>query len=342
MLALLERHAPIRVFDRARRASRGGWLLQQLLLLMRFFVACCVNRRLTLYLALSGGKGQLFDAVYLLVGRLFWRPQFIHHHSFAYIDSTTFINKATLLLARNQTHIVLSQAMGQGLARRYGLDARKVMVLSNAAFLSEPVEGSRALPTTSATAPVQIGFLSNITFDKGFVEFFDVLARLRSLEVSYQAYLAGPVAPEAGEVFERLRAACADTEYVGGVYGEAKDRFYRQLDILLFPTKYANEADPLVIHEALRCGVYVIACNRGAIPDTLRNGAGLVFPRESFVDRAAECICVMSADRGKLLQGRRMALEQARRLRVASSLALERALNAICLGECVEATDERR
>jgi len=51
------------------------------------------------------------------------------------------------------------------------------------------------------------------------------------------------------------------------------------VDVLLFPTDYANEAEPLVIHEAIRSGAHVIACERGAIPDILSNGAGLVVPR---------------------------------------------------------------
>jgi glycosyltransferase involved in cell wall biosynthesis len=60
----------------------------------------------------------------------------------------------------------------------------------------------------------------------------------------------------------------------------------------LFPTKYVNEADPLVIHEALRNGVYVIACERGAIAETLGHGAGLAVPHEGFCGvRSRVCWC---------------------------------------------------
>jgi glycosyltransferase involved in cell wall biosynthesis len=228
--------------------------------------------------------------------------------------------------------------MGQRLALRYRLHARSLMVLSNAAFLAEPPEAP-AHPGASGAAPVRIGFLSNITFEKGFVEFFDVLARLISLQVSYHAYLAGPVAAEAKEVFERMLTSAPNAEHLGPVYGDAKNRFYGQIDVLLFPTKYANEADPLVIHEALCSGVYVIACSRGAIPDVLCNGAGLAFPMEQFVDQATECIRVMSLDREKLLQGQHLALEHARRLRKTGSLALENVLESICVGARVGPAD---
>lgn len=327
---MLKRRAAVEVFDRARRpGERGDSLTRQLLLAVRFAGSCFRHRHLALYLALSGGKGQIFDALYLLAGKLCRRRVFVHHHSFAYIDSPTPISQALFCLARDQTHIVLSRGMGTALARRYGLAERQVMVLSNAAFFAQTPETSRVAPDGDAATPLQIGFLSNITFDKGFVEFFDVLTQLRSSNVEYRAHVAGPVAPEARAMFERLRACAAEVEYLGAIYGAAKDRFYQQLDILMFPTKYANEADPLVIHEALRCGVYVIACKRGAIADTLENGAGLVVAQESFVSYAAESIRTLSRDRAKLVQGQRLAREQAERLREAGSAALDTVLNAI-------------
>ena len=328
MLALLQGHASVETFDRARRANDGG-VARQLLRVGRFLAVCCRNRDLSVYLALSGGKGQIVDTLYLLVGKLLRRPTFIHHHSFAYIDSTTLINKALFSLVRNQTHIVLSPGMGRSLARRYGLDVQKVMVVSNAAFYAHLGKNPRAAAVADRTAPLRVGFLSNITFDKGFVEFFAVLARLRSLHVEYRACIAGPVAPEARRAFEEQRATASDVKYVGALYGDAKDQFYRQLDILMFPTKYANEADPLVIHEALRAGVYVIACNRGAIADTLANDVGTVLTQQGFVESAAERIRALSDDRDELLQRQRLAFEQARRLRDTGSAALDTALAQI-------------
>ena len=99
----------------------------------------------------------------------------------------------------------------------------------------------------------------------------------------------------------------------------------------MFPTKYANEADPLVIHEALRSGVYVIASDRGAIAETLDHGAGLTASRETFVDTAVNCVHALSVDRGLLRQRQRLAFEQAQRLRTEGNAALESALKEIAL-----------
>jgi glycosyltransferase involved in cell wall biosynthesis len=331
MLALLKHRASVEVFDRAWSSNgRARGLIKQISQVFRFIGACCKDQDFTLYLALSGGKGQILDALYILVSKCFRQRAFIHHHGFGYINASTIINKVVFSLLRNQTHIVLSRGMATALTSRYRLDESKVIIMSNAAFFAEAPVNPRPAPSQGAQ-PVRVGFLSNITFEKGFVEFFEVLGRLRYLNIEYRAYVAGPVAPEARQVFDRLCASGCDIEYIGGIYGEAKEQFYRQLDIFLFPTKYVNEAEPLVIHEALRSGVYVIACNRGSIADTLENGAGLVFVEESFVDFAAECIRTLSSHRDQLIQAQRLAFEQAQRLRATGSMALKKVLEEIVL-----------
>ena len=47
------------------------------------------------------------------------------------------------------------------------------------------------------------------------------------------------------------------------------------LDVLLFPTSYRNEAEPIAILEALAYGIPVIAWDRGCIGSILRRGADM-------------------------------------------------------------------
>jgi len=123
-----------------------------------------------------------------------------------------------------------------------------------------------------------------------------------------------------------LLKAASDVEYVGPLYGEHKERFYRQLDVFLFPTNYANEAEPLVIYEAMRQGVHVIACDRGSIAEMLRDGAGLAFSREHIVEAAAAHLAKFNDDRPALLAAKRMSMLQAQRVRCAGKIALENLL----------------
>ena len=94
----------------------------------------------------------------------------------------------------------------------------------------------------------------------------------------------------------------------------------------VFPTNYANEAEPLVIYEAMRQGVHVIACDRGSIAEMLCNGAGLAFSSERIVESATAQIAKFDRDRPALLAAKRRSMLQARRVRCASKLALENLL----------------
>jgi glycosyltransferase involved in cell wall biosynthesis len=321
MLDVLQKRGTVAVFDRSPRVTgRAPQVLRQLREAIRYVQTIRLISGIGLYLGLSGGSGQVVDGFYVLIARVYRRRIVVHHHSFAYINKSTLISKLLFSLLRDATHIVLSHGMGNALADRYNIDSRTIKVVSNAAFYGPPPDFART--QSDLTTPIRIGFLANITFAKGFVEFFEVLMELRRLSVAYRAHIAGPISPEARSTFDRLITAAQHVQYVGPLYDDAKLRFYQQLDILLFPTKYVNEAEPLVIHEALRCGVHVIACARGAIPELLSHGAGLVFDQGRFVPSAAASIGGLSSDRAGLARARQLSFEQAQRLQLSAEANL--------------------
>ena len=332
MLDLLKARMPVEVFDRAPspRPKPIG-VLQQMIRALNYLATCIGKRNTALYLALSGGRGQFIDLIYVLISKAFRRPIYIHHHSYAYINSPSPLNRCFFALVRNASHIVLSPNMGVSLNRVYGLDPARVRVVSNAAFYrwddAHQVQANEA-------APLQLGFLSNITFEKGIAEFFDVLTALNQRGIDYRAHVAGPVAPEARQSFEALLKSNARVQYAGPVYGENKERFYRQLDIFLFPTRYVNEAEPLVIYEAMRRGAHVIASDRGSIAEMLRDGAGLVLPCDAPVEAAARHIAHLSNDRGALFSAKCISRQQAERILSSSKSSLEN------LVACMQGTSE--
>ncbi|MGB6307472.1 MAG: glycosyltransferase [Steroidobacteraceae bacterium] len=323
MLDMLRSKLRVDVFDRAPAANgRIATMRRQLARSLRYLAVCVTERGGVLYLALSGGRGQIIDMSYLLLGKLFRRRVFVHHHSFAYITRASLLNRCCFALIRKDAHIVLSQKMGESLASLYGLDPGGIRVVSNAAFY-DPAN-TQAREARDDAAPLHIGFLSNITFEKGFVEFFAILAELKNHGVAYRAHIAGPLSPDAQETFHKLLDAADDVEYVGPIYGVEKERFYQQLDIFLFPTNYANEAEPLVVYEAMRRGVFVIACDRGAISEMLRNGAGIAFAAATIVEGAVKHIAQFNADRRALASARQLSLSQAQRIRSSGRTELEK------------------
>jgi glycosyltransferase involved in cell wall biosynthesis len=321
MLDLLKARMSVAVFNRAPSPRpKAIGVLHQLITAVNYLATCIGKRDTALYLALSGGRGQFIDLIYVLISKLFRRPIYIHHHSYTYLNAPSRLNRCFFALVRKESHIVLSPKMGLLLNRVYGLDPAMLRVVSNAAFYRW--EDACQVQANEA-APLQLGFLSNITFEKGIVEFFDVLAALNRRGIEYRAHIAGPVAPETRQSFDTLLQSASHVHYAGPVYGEDKERFYRQLDLFLFPTRYANEAEPLVIYEAMRHGVHVLACDRGSIAEMLRDGAGLVLPRDAPVEAAAAHIEHFSNDRGALLFAKSASMQQAQRILSSSKASLE-------------------
>lgn len=59
--------------------------------------------------------------------------------------------------------------------------------------------------------------------------------------------------------------------YYGKRYGEEKDVFLRNADIMVFPTYYSNECFPLVLLEAMEQGLPCISTNEGGISDIIED-----------------------------------------------------------------------
>jgi glycosyltransferase involved in cell wall biosynthesis len=327
MLERLKARTAVTVFNRAPRTDNTfRSIFRPFTNFIVYCKWCAKNAKADLYLGLSGGLGQLLDWPYLVIGKAFRRRLFIHHHSFAYINAPSIFNRFLFLFLRDETHLVLSRRMGSELIRIYRLDPSKVRVVSNAAFFDAVAEDPRS-PYDGV--PIRVGYLSAISLEKGIAEFFAVLAELKRLGIPYSGHIAGPVTSAAQSEFDRFLGSSKNVSYSGPVYGDEKAAFYRNLDVLLFPSDYANEAEPLVIHEAMRSGVYVIACARGAISEMLSHGAGVACAKSAFFATAVDRIRSFSIDPPGLREAQRLSLEQARRMRDAGIAELSLLLDKI-------------
>lgn len=231
------------------------------------------------YMGVSGGLGQVYEILFVLLARIRGMRLFQHHECFAYLDAPRRITGLLLRLAGpDAVQIVLSPGMADRLSALYPV--QRVVALSNAVLLltknTTPGPPRRVLRT--------VGFLSNISEAKGVFEFLDVLKEATDLGLPLRGELAGPFHDAKTERKVRGRlAAVPNVKYVGPKYGAEKNAFYSGIDALLFPTRYVNEAEPLTIHEAMSHGIPVIAYGRGAIPEIVGEDCGkVVSPSEPF------------------------------------------------------------
>jgi glycosyltransferase involved in cell wall biosynthesis len=249
-----------------------------------------------LYFVPDAGRGLRLNALEARLMRRFDHVV-LHHHVFSYLNAyDARFARFRAALEDNVSHIMLSDNMGKKLKNLYGLDD-PVTVLGN----SLSVVGGPKPPRTHLK---RLGFLSNITPEKGIEAVMGVARALPEVEIQ----IAGPAAESSlrRQIEAFVAEAPGTRRWLGPVQGASKARFLAETDLLLFPTRYANEAQPLVIFEALAAGTPVLATPRGCIPEQLQD-TGWVLPEVRFVEAACAVITKLRAQPAAFAEASRTA-----------------------------------
>ena len=131
-------------------------------------------------------------------------------------------------------------------------------------------------------------------------------------DIPVHLMLAGPATDDRSSALlceARNKIGPRLTEY-GAVYGIEKEAFFDSIDLFVFPTRYANEAEPLVVFEALSRGVPVIAFGRGCITEQIEDAGLVIKPNEDFVSHATLAVTEWSKNRAMHATYRTRAREQ--------------------------------
>lgn len=225
------------------------------------------GRRSVLYVAGAGGFGLWYQACVLLLARALGRQSYFHHHSYAYLHRRSMAMRC--IVAARPVHVVLSPGMAEALTTRYA-PASVIIVQSNAAFVDMPV-----LPEpTPSTGTVRFVHVSNLSLAKGLGTVLCTYAQMRAADIDCTLALAGPFA---GEEERRLWESWAGppVDYLGPLTPPEVIDALLSSDVFLFPSRYANEAEPLVVLEALSCGLRVVASSVGCLPERVKPPVGL-------------------------------------------------------------------
>lgn len=249
--------------------------------LLRF----CLDKNCYFYIACESKFGLIYNIILCATARLLRYPMYIHFHNFNFIDRHSHLMALLLRVSGKQAHhIFLCKTMGERFTARYQIRIKSV-VLSNSAFV-EPVPAPPR--EIIKNQPIVVGLLSNLNNEKGLDLFLNLMHCISQQGLNIRGVLAGPTDSDADRA--AITSACMELgdrlEYRGAVYGPDKEYFYRSIDIFVFPTRYANEAQPTVLFEAQAHGVPAITFNRGCI-QSQTGACGLVIPKEAdFVNEA--------------------------------------------------------
>jgi glycosyltransferase involved in cell wall biosynthesis len=237
------------------------------------------------YRPINGGVGQVFDIFYFILVRLLFKEIIIHHHSFNYLNKYSFLFRLVLFVSGSEAkHVVLGLSMKNRLVSLYDIPEQKVIILSNSAFFRDDlnIDGIDSNPNQ----PLVIGHLGNLCVEKGLDVFIEVCRRLNSADIPFVAKIAGPFSDvNSMHITKQICEELENVIYLGPVYGHDKFDFFKSLDVFIFPSKYKNEAEPLVLYEGAQFGVLNLGTQVGCMEEVLKKLAGASFSTpEELID----------------------------------------------------------
>jgi glycosyltransferase involved in cell wall biosynthesis len=221
------------------------------------------------YMPVNAGPALLFNIVAAIAARVRGYRCTFHHHFYRYLERPDWRLKVVdRLLGSNGLHIVLCPDMENRLRRLYGCWTPIAIIpstvqLLHADWVPQPHEDIYS----HRTSPFCIGHISNLQMAKGLDLVIEVLRVLRDRRRDVRLVLAGPTHSqiEQGMIAAAQEEFGSSIDYRGPVYGAEKQRFFRDLHVKLFPTRYPD-AQPLVITESFAFARPVISYGRGCIP----------------------------------------------------------------------------
>jgi glycosyltransferase involved in cell wall biosynthesis len=187
--------------------------------------------------------------------------------------------------------------MGNLLCELYGISNDNIIVISNSAFF----ENSTQVGVAYMKEPVfiSLGHLANLCVEKGLDDFIQVCKKLQDSGMEFEAKLAGPTINDQSKcVVEKACKEIPNLTYLGPVYGKQKSDFFRSIDIFIFPSKYKNEAEPLVLYEAAQYGALNIGTEVGCMKDVLAQLGGVSFSTSK--DLVENIIPILNSETGSL------------------------------------------
>lgn len=247
------------------KVVHSTWCIFQLIYRLLRLKDCIVYR------PINGGIGQMYDLIYFSIVKLFNNKIYIHHHSFNYLNSKSrLFSIVNFIAGKSANHIVLGPKMKSDLSNLYNIEQNKIRVISNLAFFDlQPNQ-------TKMSSAIRIGHLANLCIDKGVDTFIDVCKLLDKNNINFIAEIAGPFADDHAKKLVTIAAEeYKQINYLGPLYKNDKDAFYANLDCFIFPSKYKNEAEPLVLFEAANTGALLVGSQRGCMQDVINDLDGI-------------------------------------------------------------------
>lgn len=247
------------------------------------FIRLPFLREKIIYYSLNSGYGLYLDLLFLIGCKLMQKRIILHHHSYGYIKTkSSVVALISNVMDSDDVMIFLSNKMCDDFGAVYSHNSQPLSLNNIFQYPDNIVPKDRVVNDV-----LNVGYISNITVDKGFLILCDLIELIAyDRNINCQFIIAGDFHDDASKTrFDRLSVDAKNIiDYKGAVFGEEKSSFFTSIDLLLFPTIYRNEAQPMVLVEALLYGVPVLSTNRGTISELIGQCGGFVVDDDEFIN----------------------------------------------------------
>lgn len=252
-----------------------------------FLLLCVRERPDIVYTTINQNIAYARDALFILLGKWAGGAKVVVHLRGAYFrkfyEKSGFPVKlfVDFTIRRADRVIVLGQCLRYIFERWF--DEQEMDVVPNGTPFNPDLSRRPGLREANRGRLV-VAYLGNLIEEKGVVDVVRsasrVLAEFPEAEFRFAgAWWDQDEAKAKCEAEIREKGLGDRVRFVGTVSGDAKDRFYLEADIFVFPTYYTLEGHPNVIVEAMAAGLPVISTDYVAIPETVLDGEnGFIVP----------------------------------------------------------------
>ena len=251
------------------------------------------------YINLNGGFSLFFDAFTCFLAATFSKRITLHHNSCSYLNkkSKLFSFIAHTTQKSGSTHVVNCKSMKDKLLTFYGVEEDNIKIISNISILTSQ-KNKISLPKVDSTGTRNnnfcVGYMGYMNSEKGIDKFASAVNMLQLLptknKYNFIGKAVGPIHDD--KLIKKLKKDTAPfISYSNPVYGKERNSFFDSIDVLLFPSKYAVEAEPLTVYHALERGVPVISSDIGCLPEMLSGfDDSHSFNQKTFDNEAVQAI----------------------------------------------------
>lgn len=253
--------------------------------LLNFFYYTFKHAKTTLYFTFCPSGWALYrDFLIVIIAKLFRMKIVLHLHGQGVkLNSKKYVNKIIYKIAFKNCKIIhLSYLLINDIEDYV---CKKNISIINNCISSEDVDlikkcindsYSHSYNTNTLERPIKLLFLSNLMVNKGFVEYLETVKYLSESDINVVAYLVGDFKTNDDELafnkFKEKNESLFSNEVIikkSSAYDIEKYKFMVNCDFMIFPSMI--DTFPMVLLEALSCGMYCLSTNSGAIPDILQN-----------------------------------------------------------------------